>query len=36
MHLDIRTDELDSAVQRLEALGARRLQTELTEQAGFR
>jgi predicted enzyme related to lactoylglutathione lyase len=36
MHLDIRTDQLDSVAQRLEALGARRLQTDVTEEAGFR
>jgi len=36
MHLDIRTDQLDPAVQRLEALGARRLQIDVTEEAGFR
>jgi predicted enzyme related to lactoylglutathione lyase len=36
MHLDIRTDELGSAVQHLEALGARRLQPGVTEEAGFR
>jgi len=36
MHLDIRTDALDSKVQSLEALGARRLQPDVTEEAGFR
>ena len=36
MHLDIRTDELGSAVEHLEALGARRLQPGVTEEAGFR
>jgi predicted enzyme related to lactoylglutathione lyase len=36
MHLDIRTDQLDSTVQRLASLGGRRLQSDLTEEAGFR
>lgn len=36
MHLDIRTDALDSEVQSLEALGARRLQPDVTEEGGFR
>jgi predicted enzyme related to lactoylglutathione lyase len=36
MHLDIRTDELDSTIERLAALGARRLQPHVTEEAGSR
>jgi predicted enzyme related to lactoylglutathione lyase len=36
MHLDIRTSELDATVERLAALGARRLQPDETEEAGFR
>jgi predicted enzyme related to lactoylglutathione lyase len=36
MHLDIRTAEVDSTVERLAALGARRLQSDVTEEAGFR
>lgn len=35
MHLDIRTDQLDSTVESLVGLGARRLQPAATE-AGFR
>ena len=36
MHLDIRTNQLDPAVERLVTLGARRLQPGITEEAGFR
>jgi predicted enzyme related to lactoylglutathione lyase len=36
MHLDIRTDALDATVERLTALGARRLQPDVTQEAGFR
>jgi predicted enzyme related to lactoylglutathione lyase len=36
MHLDIRTDQLDSTVQRLTTIGAQRLQPQVTEEAGFR
>lgn len=36
MHLDIRTGQLDSTVERLTNLGARRLQPDVTEEAGFR
>lgn len=35
MHLDILADQLGSAVERLTALGARRLQPGSTEEAGF-
>lgn len=36
MHLDIRTGELDATVERLTALGARRLLPQVVEEAGFR
>jgi predicted enzyme related to lactoylglutathione lyase len=36
MHLDIRTAELTPKVESLEALGARRLQSGVTEEDGFR
>ena len=36
MHLDILTDDLDSSVQRLCDLGARKLQPAAIEQHGFR
>ena len=36
MHLDIRADQLDVAVDRLMSLGARRLQADVLEEVGFR
>jgi len=36
MHLDIRTSELHSTIERLAALGARRLQPGISEENGFR
>ena len=36
MHLDIRADQLDVAVERLMSLGARRLQADAREEIGYR
>lgn len=36
MHLDIRADQLDVAVERLLSLGARRLQADVLEEVGYR
>jgi predicted enzyme related to lactoylglutathione lyase len=36
MHMDIRADQLDVAVERLMTLGARRLQAGVLEEVGYR
>lgn len=36
MHIDIRSEELDSTVKRLTTLGARTLEPDVIEEAGFR